>query len=96
MTKLATPALTTASGVDKIKLTWKAVAGAHGYKIYRKTSATGTYYKVKTITSGSTVSWTNYSLTTGRTYYYRIIAYRVVNGKTYYSSYSNVSYRKPY
>ena len=94
--KLATPALTTASGVDKIKLTWKAVAGAHGYKIYRKTSATGTYYKVKTITSGSTVSWTNYSLTTGRTYYYRIIAYRVVNGKTYYSSYSNVSYRKPY
>jgi len=94
--KLTTPVLTTSAGTDKIKLTWKAVSGASGYRIYKKTSATSAYYKVKTIYSGSTTTWTNYGLTTGRTYYYKIVAYRVVSGKTYYSSYSNVSYRKPY
>ena len=96
MPKLATPVLTTTAGVDKLKLTWKAVPGAYGYKIYKKTSATGSYYWVKTISGGSVTTWTNYGLTTGRTYYYKIIAYRVVSGKTYYSSYSNVSYKKPY
>jgi fibronectin type 3 domain-containing protein len=93
--KLATPVLTTTAGVDKLKLTWKAIPGAYGYKIYKKTSATGSYYTVKTISGGSVTTWTNYGLTTGKTYYYKIIAYRVVSGKTYYSSYSNVSYRKP-
>jgi hypothetical protein len=94
--KLATPVLTTTAGVDKLKLTWKAIPGAYGYKIYKKTSATGSYYRVKTISGGSVTTWTNYGLTTGKTYYYKIIAYRVVSGKTHYSSYSNVSYKKPY
>jgi PQQ-like domain len=94
--KLTTPVLTTTAGTDKIKLSWKAVAGASGYRIYKKTSATSAYYRAKTIYSGSTTTWTNYGLTTGKTYYYKIVAYRVVSGKTYYSSFSNVSYRKPY
>jgi len=94
--KLSTPVLTTYAGVDKIKLTWKAIPGAYGYKIYKKTSATTSYCKVKTITSGATTTWTNTGLTTGKTYYYKIIAYRIVNGKYYYSSYSATSYKKPY
>lgn len=93
--KLATPVLTTTAGVDKIKLTWKAISGAQGYRIYKKTSSTSSYTRVKTITSGATTTWTNTGLTTGKTYYYKIVAYRVVNGKYCYSSYSAVSYKKP-
>lgn len=94
--RLSTPALTTTAGVDKIKLSWKAIPGAYGYRIYKKTSATSSYYRVKIVPGGSSTTWTNYGLTTGKTYYYKILAYRVVSGKTYFSSYSNVSYRKPY
>lgn len=94
--KLSTPALTTTAGVDKIKLTWKAIPGASGYKIYRKTSATGSFYLMKTVVGGTATTWTNYYLTTGKTYYYRMIAYRVVSGKYYYSNYSTTSYKKPY
>lgn len=94
--KLSTPALTTTAGTDRIKLTWKAIPGAYGYKIYKKTSATGSFYLAKTVTGGTATTWTNSGLITGRTYYYHMVAYRVVSGKTYYSSYSNVSYRKPY
>lgn len=94
--KLSTPVLATSAGIDQIKLAWKAVPGATGYKIYKRPSTTSIYSLAKTITTGTTTTWTNYGLTTGRTYYYKIIAYRVASGKTYYSYYSNVSYRKPY
>jgi hypothetical protein len=94
--KLSTPTLTLTSGVDQLKLTWKAIPGANGYRIYKKTSATSAYYSVKTIAGGSVTTWTNTGLTTGKTYYYKIVAYRVVSGKTYVSNASNVAYRKPY
>jgi hypothetical protein len=94
--KLSTPVLTTTAGTDRIKLTWKAIPGAYGYKIYKKTSATGSFYLAKTVTGGTSTTWTNYYLTTGKTYYYRMVAYRVVSGKTYYSNYSSISYKKPY
>jgi hypothetical protein len=93
--RLATPSITTTPGTDRIKVAWKAVAGAQGYRIYRKTSATGSYSLVKIVTSGATTSWTQYGLVTGRTYYYVIRAYRVVDGTTQYSFLSNVSAAKP-
>jgi fibronectin type 3 domain-containing protein len=93
--RLATPSITTTPGTDRIKVAWKAVAGAQGYRIYRKTSATGSYSLVKIVTSGATTSWTQYGLVTGRAYYYVIRAYRVVDGTTQYSFLSNVSAAKP-
>ncbi|WP_018592463.1 leucine-rich repeat protein [Terrisporobacter glycolicus] len=77
------------------KVTWNKISGASGYEVYRATSKSGTYSKVKTITSGSTLSYTNKSLTTGKTYYYKVRAYRTVNGKKVYSSYSSVVSVKP-
>lgn len=94
--RLATPAIATTAGTDRIKVSWKAIPGAHGYKIYRKTTSTGTLYLMKTVTSGTATSWTQYGLTTGKTYYYAIRAYRVVSGVNKYSAWSNVSARKPY
>lgn len=74
------------------KITWNKVSKADGYEVLKATSKTGTYSKVKTTSS---LSYINTSLTTGKTYYYKVRAYRVVNGKKIYSSYSNTVSAKP-
>ncbi len=79
--------LTVTGEYKSVKLTWKKVAGANGYQIYRATSKNGKYTKIKTITSGNTVSFTNKKLTVGKTYYYKIRAYVKVDGKQKVGSY---------
>ena len=74
----------------KVQLKWNKVAGASGYVIYRAASKTGKYTLVKNITSGSTLTYTNTGLTKGKTYYYKIKAYRIVDGKKVYGSLSSV------
>jgi len=61
-----------AVGSHAITVTWKASVGT-GYKIYRSTSATGTYTQVGTTTTALT--FTNTGLTAGTTYYYKVAAY---------------------
>ena len=69
-------------------ITWKKVKNATGYKIYRSTSKNGKYKRIKTITNGNTLKFTNKGLKGGRSYYYKVRAYRK-NGTTYsYSKYS--------
>lgn len=58
-----------------IKVSWKKVKGAKKYTVYRSTKKTKGYKAVKT-TTGS--SFTNTSLKTGTTYYYKV---KAVNGK---------------
>ncbi|WP_455538673.1 hypothetical protein [Terrisporobacter sp.] len=67
------------------------ISGASGYEVYRATSKSGKYSKIKTITKNSTVSYINSSLTKNKTYYYKVISYRTVSGKKIYSSYSAAS-----
>jgi hypothetical protein len=69
-----------------VKVTWTKTAGASGYYIYRKT-ANGSFTKIKTITSGSTVSFTDTTAKAGTTYYYTVKAYAKSGAKTYTSSY---------
>lgn len=90
----AVPAKTTlkakASDAKNVKLTWSKVKGASGYEIYRSNSKDGKYSKVRTISKGSTTSYKNGKLKKSTTYYYKIRAYRKVNGKKVYGSYSSV------
>ncbi|MCL1895612.1 MAG: hypothetical protein FWG03_03600 [Clostridiales bacterium] len=83
------------AGYNAIKVSWGKVSGASGYQVYRSTSKSGTYKKTGTVTSGSTVSFTNKSLATGKAYYYKIRAYRTVSGQKIYGSYSTVVNAKP-
>lgn len=80
---------------NSIKITWNKAAGADGYKIYRATSKSGKYSAIKTVTSASTLSYTNTGLTTGKTYYYKVRAYTTINGSKVYGSYSSVVSAKP-
>lgn len=80
---------------NKIKVSWNKVAGASGYMIYRATSANGKYTQYKRITKGSTTSYVNSSLTHGKTYYYKVRAYRTSGGKRIYGAYSEIVSAKP-
>ena len=68
----------------KITVKWAKVSGASGYVIYRATKADGKYKKIKTIKKGSTVKYVNKKLKRHKKYYYKIRAYRTVNGVKYY------------
>ena len=63
-------------------MTWGKVTGATGYNVYRKVTG-GSWSRIATVKSGSTVTYTNKSLSSKKTYYYTVRAY---NG-SYLSSY---------
>ena len=69
---------------------WTKVSGATGYKVYRATKSKGKYSVVKTIAKQSTVKYTNKKLKSKKTYYYKVRAYKKVNGKLVYGSYSKI------
>lgn len=77
----------------KITLKWKKATGAAGYEVYRATNKKGTYKKIKTITSGKTVSWTNKGLKKKTVYYYKVRSYKKIDGKTLYGPFSS-AYKK--
>ena len=70
------------------QLKWNAVAGASGYRIYRSQTKNGTYKRLKTIGSSTTLKYSNLKLTKGKTYYYKVTAYRKVSGKKIEGLYS--------
>lgn len=77
-----------------VKIKWKKVSGADGYEIYQK-KGSGSYVKVKTITSGKTTTYTKKKLTTGKKYSYKIRAYDKVKSKKVYGKFSSVKTVKP-
>ena len=85
----------TSSSYNSIKVSWKKVTGASGYYVYQASSKTGKYSLVKTITSGSTLSYTKSSLTSGKAYYYKVKAYQTVNKVKKASAYSSIVSAKP-
>lgn len=86
--KLAVPSFKLKAGTRTITVTWSKVNGADGYKIYRATSKNGTYKVIRTASSKDTRSYTSRGLTKNKTYYYKMKAYRVVDGKRVYSNYT--------
>ena len=63
---------------NSVKLSWSGTSGAQGYEIYRAASRTGSYKKVATVKEKS---YKNTGLTKGKTYYYKVRAYKK-NGDT--------------
>lgn len=76
----------------KIKLTWSSVSGASGYELYRASSSTGEYNFIRRTPS---LYYTNSGLTAGRTYYYKLRAYRTVGTTKVYSGWTTVIIAKP-
>ena len=83
---LETPAATVSSGSSGVKVSWNAVSGAKGYEVYRATSKNGSYSCVKTT---SDTSFSNTSITENKEYYYKVRAYRKVDGSNKKGSFSS-------
>lgn len=77
------------AGNNSIKVSWQQVSDVSGYRIYRSTSKKGTYKLIKVAGSDAN-SYTSLKLKDKKTYYYKIRAYKVVDGKNVYGSYSTV------
>ena len=83
----------TSAGHDSIKLTWKKTSGAKGYKVYRSTKKNGRYKLIKTTKK---IFFKNTGLTSNKSYYYKVKAYKTVKNKTYTSKkYSKTASAKP-
>ena len=79
---------------NKLKVSWKVVPAAASYPIYRSTKKDGDYQNIKTIDSVGTSSWTDSSVKTGKTYYYKIkVVVKTQNGNQT-SGFSNVKSAK--
>ncbi len=74
----------------KAVLTWKQIPGAQGYVVMRSTASNGTYKKVRTAQGVTDTSWTDKSMVGGTTYYYKVRAFKQVDGKFVYGGFSPV------
>lgn len=80
-----------------IKVYWKKNSGykVSCYEVYRKAGKGGTYKKIYTTKLPTTLKITNVkNLKKGTTYYYKVRGVRVIDGKKYYTKWSNYTYRK--
>lgn len=80
------------AGKRSATLSWAKVSGASGYKVYRATKKNGSYKRICTTTRTRIVN--NKNVKTGKTYYYKVKAYKTVKGKKIYSAYSAVKSAK--
>ena len=81
-------------GKGWIKVTWKVTgdaAAADGYQLYKSTKAQSGYKKC--ITTKKTSFKNTKNLKKGVRYFYKVRAYVVVDGTTYYSDWSNKANR---
>lgn len=68
-------------------ISWKKTKGASGYVVYMATSKKGKYKK---IAQTKKTSYTKTKLKKGKTYYFKVRAYKTYKGKKTYSAYSKV------
>lgn len=90
-TKPSTPRISKISSKNKkTNIQWKKVSGINGYEILMSTSQKGKYSRIKTIKSSKTIKYTKSKLKKKKTYYFKVRAYKNVNGKKVCSSYSGI------
>jgi fibronectin type 3 domain-containing protein len=86
------PAVTLKAGTKSVKVSWKKVEGVTHYQVYRATSEDGKYTK---LTTTKETSYTAKSLTSGKTYFFKVRGYKIYkSGYTIkynvYTTYSNI------
>lgn len=74
----------------KVTLKWSKVKTASGYSIHRATSKKGEFVRVKSIGGANSTSYTTKKLMSGRTYYFKVVAYLNTDNKTFTSDFSKV------
>ncbi|MDO4485589.1 MAG: leucine-rich repeat protein [Bacillota bacterium] len=89
LSKPATPSVSKSSKTT-VKVKWKGISGETGYQVYRATSKNGKYSKVASVKMASSkYPYAKIKTKKGKTYYYKVRAYKKVGSKTVYSSFSS-------
>ena len=81
--------MATSNTYNTIKINWDKVEGADYYQVYRSTSENGKYALIGTYDK-ETLSAVSRKLGCGITYYYKVRAYRWVQGERIFSRFSNI------
>ena len=84
-----TPSYSLKTTSKKVTVTLKPVTGADGYEVQRATKKKGKYSKIKELTSEDVLSFNN-GTKKGKTYYYKVRSYKLVDGKRVYSPWSSI------
>lgn len=92
-TNPAKPSMKLRAGNGRVKLTWTAVNGATGYRIYQYNGSQAVL--IADLKGKSTVSYLRTGLKNGTKYYYSMVAYRTYKEKDYESSQATKSGVKP-
>lgn len=74
------------NGKTAIKVSWNKVEGADGYAVFRSTKKYSGYGKTAYFRTTKTTYTNNKDLVKGKTYYYKVKPYKVVDGKRVYST----------
>ena len=88
-TKFKKAALKTKAGKKKATLSWKKITGVTGYRVYMK-NRKGKYAKIKELKGAGKIKYTKTGLKRGKTYYFRVRAFKTVNGSNIYGAYSTI------
>lgn len=78
------------STYNAVKLKWDKVKDSDGYQIYRSMSKKGTYKKIADIANVEQTYLVDKNLSTGKTYYYKIYNYKIVEGEKVISNPSSI------
>lgn len=79
----------------KVTVSWSRVNGSSGYEIYMSAKKNSGYKKIKTVTGGKKGSYIKGGLKAGKTYHFKVRAYRKVNGQKIYGGYSAIKTVRP-
>jgi len=82
------------AGKQQLTVKWKKGSGITGYEVQYSLKKSFAGAKKVTIKKAATVKTVLKNLTTGKTYYVRIRAYKTVSGKKYYSAWSKAKSAK--
>lgn len=85
--KLAVPTLKVTAGKASATLKWSSVPGKSGYQLYRTASLKDKY---TIVTTTQKTGFTDKKVKSKKTYYYKVMAYKIVSGKAVYGSFSTI------
>ncbi len=78
------------AGSKQATVAWKTVSGASGYEVMYSTSSKFKSTRTATVKKGSSKKTTIKKLTKGKKYYFKVRAYKTVDGKKVYGAWSAV------
>lgn len=76
------------TGYNSIKISWTKVPGATHYRVFRSASKTGPFTALGTSRTKYSSLANTVGLTTGKSYYYKVVAYKLIGSKYVPSAFS--------